>query len=80
MPNSSRKPKRRHQILKILRQYAEDHGGNSPTMREAAYLVGLAYTTIRFHIDHLKKEGYLDHKDGKLVITDKGREVNTDAQ
>ncbi len=60
---------RRQEILAYIVQYAIEHKGPTPTIREIAQHFRLAYTTCYYHIELLIKEGHLQKRDGKLIVT-----------
>lgn len=62
-------PTRRQEILAYIVQYAIDHHGPTPSIREIAHHFALAYTTCYHHIDALIAEGLLDKRDGKLIVS-----------
>lgn len=60
---------RRQEILAFIVDYALSHQGPTPSIREIAHHFDLAYTTVYHHIDALMTEGYLEKRDGKLIVT-----------
>jgi repressor LexA len=50
--------RRRHGILRFIRQFAREHG-YPPTMREIGEAVGLAPSTVSYHLSILEGCGYL---------------------
>lgn len=59
---------RRQQILAFIVDYAASHYGPTPSIREIAQHFDLAYTTVYHHVNALIDEGYLDKRDGKLIV------------
>ena len=59
---------RRDEIYNYICEYAQKHGGPTPSIRELALAFGLAYTTVYQHVQLLIGEQRLDQRDGKLVV------------
>lgn len=59
---------RRHEILAFIMNYARQHNGPTPSIREIAIHFRIAYTTCYTHIEALIEEGVLTKQDGKLIV------------
>lgn len=64
---------RRDEILEVLIDYAKDHLGNSPSVRDLLVEVRKrGYTmsrgTLQVHLVKLQAERRIDRKDGKLIV------------
>ena len=59
-----------HPIQEKLRKIHNENGGKFPTFRELAKILGVSSTnTVAFHINQLKKHGYLNlNKETKGVV------------
>jgi len=64
---------RRSEIFEVLCQYAAEHKGNSPSLRDLltemhkhGYAIG--QTTLYFHLTYLEGQGVLERRDGKLIV------------
>jgi repressor of nif and glnA expression len=64
---------RRDEILQVLCDYADDHVGNSPSLRDLhrevrkiGYRISLS--AVRQHVTKLEAERRLERKDGKLIV------------
>lgn len=60
--------KRRDQVLDYMMRFAENTGGNSPTIRQIALAFNLSYTTVYRHVNRLEDEGKIQWKFGKYKI------------
>jgi DNA-binding FadR family transcriptional regulator len=50
---------RRTQILDAIKLYKERHGGNSPSERELAELVGVAQQVVNRHLVRMEHDGLI---------------------
>ena len=64
---------RRDEIFEVVCDYADSHGGNSPSLEDLrlemlkrGYTISLS--TIRTHMMHLAAEGRIERFDGKLIV------------
>ena len=64
---------RRHEILEVLCDYADEHVGNSPSIRDLlremhkrGYTMGRG--TLQVHLVKLEAERRLERRDGKLIV------------
>jgi hypothetical protein len=60
--------KRRDEIYQYICDYADEHRGPTPSIREIAIHFERNYTTIYRHIDTLIKENRIDRQDGKIIV------------
>jgi len=62
---------RRYEVYRTICEYADKHGGNSPTERRLAILLRkrMRYSTVRGHIERLIEDGLIKKVDGEIVIT-----------
>lgn len=68
MRQSKTKRLRRDDILDYICAYAQEHNGNSPSMRAIARALGIAYPTARVHVLELVAEGKLRIEDNQLIV------------
>lgn len=54
-----KKKTRRVQILEFICEFAAENGGNSPSLRTIARNLDMGVTTVRHHLDTLRREGRL---------------------
>ena len=64
------KKTRRYEVYRTICEYADKHGGNSPTERRLAILLRkrMQYSTVRGHIERLIEDGLIKKVDGEIVI------------
>ena len=62
-------PTRRQEIFEFIIAYADEHQGNSPSIRRIKSHFALAYGTVHTHVMKLIKDGRLrQDEDGHLVV------------
>ena len=61
--------RRRDQIAAFIERYAEEHGGQSPSLQEIADAFGISKTAADQHVQKLIAEGRAVRHDGKLWLT-----------
>lgn len=64
---------RRDEIFEVLCDYADDHIGNSPSIRDLLQEMHkrgycMSRGTLQVHIVKLQAERRIDRKDGKLIV------------
>jgi len=60
---------RREEIVSFMERYAEEHGGQSPSLQEIADDVGISKAAVDQHMQKLIDEGRACRRDGKLWLT-----------
>ena len=59
---------RRDEIFDYICDYADVHGGPTPSIREIAMEFHLNYSTVYRHIKLLIDEDRIDQRNGKIVV------------
>jgi len=59
---------RQQEILDYICEYANDHGGNSPSVVEISEYLDRAYSSVYGHVQRLIVKGALIYRDGKWVV------------
>jgi hypothetical protein len=58
----------REKIFSFICLYADDHGGNSPSILEVSKELDLAYGTVYGHVMRMIARRMLDQRDGKIIV------------
>jgi Fe2+ or Zn2+ uptake regulation protein len=64
---------RRDDVLDVIIEYAKEHVGNSPSMRDLMLAMkkrgqAMSISTIRQHVTKLEAENRLERRNGKLIV------------
>lgn len=59
---------RRDEIYDYICEYADEHNGPTPSIREVAFYFRRSYSTVYRHIQQLVEEHRLEWRDGKLIV------------
>jgi hypothetical protein len=60
--------KSRDKVELVIAYYSLDHGGNAPSMKETADVLGIARQNVERRILELIAEGRAERLDGKLIL------------
>lgn len=60
---------RRERIYAAILDYAAEHGGNTPTIRELQALAGISSSSVvSYHLYGLACQGRLERRDNKWIV------------
>jgi hypothetical protein len=58
----------RERIFAFICLYADEHGGNSPSILEVSKELDLAYGTVYGHVSRMINQRRLEQRDGKIIV------------